>query len=70
MSVTGAFWWGYVFIILMQSLLPLKWELNWVLIQDGNFPRGGGSPRRPDLNRAGTRAKFPPAGEAGWGLKY
>jgi hypothetical protein len=33
--------------------------------QDGKFPRGGGSPRRPDPNGVGAGAKSPPWGKRG-----
>jgi hypothetical protein len=33
--------------------------------QGGNFPRGGGSPRRPDPIEAGTGDEIPPRGRRG-----
>jgi hypothetical protein len=33
--------------------------------QDGNFPHGGGSPRRPDPSKPGTGAKNPQRGRRG-----
>jgi hypothetical protein len=38
---------------------------SWVRGQDVNFPRGGGSPWRPDPNLVGVGAKFPPRGKRG-----